>query len=309
MAEVLILGGGLTGLAAALEMQRLGLPYTLIEVKPRLGGAILSQRQAGFIFDGGPFLLERYDDWPWLNELDLSGEVHPLSLYRDGQMVYFRGGTQQLVDAIAIRLTGAVLTRMAASSLGRVDGAFGVCLENGVLRTADAVIIAIPARYTGHLIYDLAPEAAALLDDYRYDPVARVSLGYQRADLPGELPEADGTRLKFLQAFTLPERVPEDGVYVRAGVRIAPGESEDDWIEAVRAVVGPAEPLAAWARYWPEADPLTGRLPEFAETLATIRAALPPRVALCGSDYAARRVPDQIAAGRAAAAQVAAELA
>lgn len=309
MAEVLILGGGLTGLTAALEVQRLGLPYTLIEVKARLGGAILSQRQAGFVFDGGPFLLERYDKWPWLTDLGLSAEVHPLSLYRDGQMVYFRGGTQQLVDALAARLTGAVLTRMAASSVGPVEGAFGVCLENGVLRTADAVIIALPARYAAHLIYDLAPEAAALLEDYRYDPVARVSLGYRRADLPGDLPEADGTRLKFLQAFTLPGRVPEGGVYVRAGVRVAPGESEADWLAAARAIIGPAEPLAAWARFWPEADPLTGRLPEFGDTLATIRAALPPRVALCGSDYAARRVPDQIAAGRAAAAQVAAALA
>ena len=309
MHHVLILGGGLTGLSAALELQRIGLAYTLIEVKPRLGGAIASERRGGFLFDGGPFLLERYADWPWLAELGLSEAVRHFAPYRDGELVTFEGGTQQLTDALAARLTGTVLTRMAASSVGELDNAFGVCLENGILKNASAVIVAVPARYAAHLLYDLAPEAALLLDDFRYDPVARVSLGYRKADLPAALPEADGTRLKFLQAFTLPGRVPEDGVYIRAGVRVEPGESEGDWIAAVRPLIGPAEPLAAWARYWPEADPLTGRLPEFGDTLRAIRAALPARVALCGSDYGARRVDEQMVAGQNAARQVAAALA
>jgi len=308
MSSVLILGGGLTGLSAALEVQRIGLPYTLIEVKPRLGGAIASERRDGFVFDGGPFLLERTENWPWLAELGLSEAVRHFAPYRDGELVCFEHGTQQLTDALAARLTGTVLTRMAASSVGVMDGAFGVCLENGILQAASGVIAAIPARYAAHLLYDLAPEAALLLDDFRYDPVARVSLGYRKAELPAALPEADGKRLKFLHVFTLPGRVPEGGAYVRAGVRVAPGENEADWIAAVRAVIGPAEPLAAWARYWPEADPLTSRLPEFDDTLRTLRAALPARVALCGSDYGARRVDEQIAAGQRAAQQVAASL-
>lgn len=304
MSHVLILGGGLTGLSAALEVQALGVPYTLIEVKPRLGGAIASERRAGFGFDGGPFLLEQYGDWPWLDELGLRDSLCTVGPYRDGRLVCFAEGTQQLSDALAARLTGVVLTRMAASSLGALGGGFGVCLENGVLQTADAVIVAMPARYAAHLLYDLAPDAALLLDEFRYDPVARVSLGYRRSELPDRRPEADGVRLKFLQAFTMPERVPDGGVMIRAGVRVEPGETEADWTAAVRAWVGPAEPLTAWARYWPEADPLTSRLPEFSETLAAIRAALPDRVALCGSDYGARRVDEQVAAGRAAAQQV-----
>ena len=308
MPHILVLGGGLTGLSAALELQKLGLPYTLIEVKPRPGGAIASRRQDGFVFDGGPLLLERYEAWPWLAELGLSDAVRHFAPYRDGELVWFERGTQQLTDALAGRLTRVILTRMAASSIGPLDGSLGVCLENGVLHRADAVIAAIPARYAAHLLYDLAPDAAILLDDFRYDPVARVSLGYRRADLTAALPEADGTRIKFLQALTMPERVPEGGVYVRAGVRVKPGESETDWIEAVRAVVGPAEPVSVWARYWPEADPLTSRLPEFSETLAAIRAGLPARVALCGSDYGARRMDEQMTAGREAARQVAAAL-
>ncbi|MFN8378849.1 MAG: FAD-dependent oxidoreductase [Anaerolineae bacterium] len=309
MPHVLVLGGGLTGLSAALELQRLNLPYTLIEVKPRLGGAIASELHEGFVFDGGPFLLERYADWPWLAKLGLSDSVRHFAPYRDGEMVYFERGTQQLMDALVAQLTGIIFTRMAASSVGSLDHGFGVCLENGVLKTADAVIAAIPARYAGHLLYDLAPEAALLLDDFRYDPVARVSLGYRRSDLPAALPEADGPHLKFLQAFTMQSRVPNGHVMIRAGVRVQPSEGESDWIKAVRAIIGPAAPVAAWARYWPEADPLTSRLPEFSDTLRAIRAALPARVALCGSDYGARRLDEQVAAGHHAARQIAADLA
>ncbi len=298
MPEIIILGGGLTGLAAALELQRLGLTYTLIEVKPRLGGAICSETRAGFVFDGGPFLLERYDSWSWLDELGLRDAVRHFAPYRDGELVYFAGGTAQLIEAMAARLTGAVLTRMAASSLGAMGGGFGICLENGVLRTADAVVVALPARYATHLLYSLAPDAALLLDGYRYDPVARVSLGYRREDVPAELPAPVGERIKFLQALTMPERVPEGCVTVRAGVRLSEPLDEIALIDEVRALMGPAEPLAAWARFWPEGDPLTGRLPEFAEPLAAIRAALPPRVALVGSDYGAFRIDQQIAAGR-----------
>ena len=308
MPHVFVLGGGLTGLSAALELQKMGLPYTLVEVKPRLGGAIATETHAGFVFDGGPFLLERYDRWPWLEDWAPAVTVRHFAHYRDGELVYVAGGTQRLTDALAARLTGTILTRMAASSIGTLDSQIGVCLENGILRTADAVIAAIPARYAAHLLYDLAPEAALLLDGFTYDPVARVSLGYSRADLPGELPEADGQRIKFLQAFTFADRVPQGGVYVRAGVRVQPGETEADWIAAARAVVGPAEPLAACARYWPEADPLTSRLPEYADVVATLRAALPARVAVCGSDYGARRPDEQVAAGQNAVHRVSAAL-
>ncbi|HYO89310.1 MAG TPA: FAD-dependent oxidoreductase [Candidatus Limnocylindrales bacterium] len=310
MPEIIVLGGGLTGLAAALELQRLGLPYTLIEVKPRLGGAICSQTRAGFVFDGGRFLLERYDSWPWLDELGLKHAVRRLAPYRDGELVYFAGGTQQLTDAMAERVTGEVLVRMAASSLGEMGRGFGVCLENGVLRTADAVVVALPARYAAHLLYELVPEAALLLEDYRYDPVARVSLGYALEDVPADLPAPVDTRIKFIQRLTMPERVPEGGVMVRAGVRVGDSPPDDAALaEIVRAQLGAHEPLAVWVRYWPEADPLTGRLPEFPGTLAAVRAALPLRVALAGSDYGAFRLDQQVAAGKAAAQQVAAALA
>lgn len=52
-AHVLILGGGITGLNAAWQLQHSGVRYTLIEAAPRLGGMIQTATFDGFIAEGG----------------------------------------------------------------------------------------------------------------------------------------------------------------------------------------------------------------------------------------------------------------
>ncbi|MFN8450185.1 MAG: hypothetical protein U0521_16770 [Anaerolineae bacterium] len=71
------------------------------------------------------------------------------------------------------------MKRMAVSSVGLIEASLGICLENGLLLDARAVIVTAPARYAEHMLRTLAPDAALLLVDYRYDPVVRVSLGYR----------------------------------------------------------------------------------------------------------------------------------
>lgn len=52
--SVVIVGGGIAGLATAYELQRRGVPFVLLESAPRLGGVILSEQIDGFTIDGGP---------------------------------------------------------------------------------------------------------------------------------------------------------------------------------------------------------------------------------------------------------------
>jgi oxygen-dependent protoporphyrinogen oxidase len=52
--DVAIVGGGISGLAAALGLARAGVPFTLLEASPRWGGRILSERSDGFLIEGGP---------------------------------------------------------------------------------------------------------------------------------------------------------------------------------------------------------------------------------------------------------------
>lgn len=304
---VVIVGGGLTGLSAAFELERLGIPYTLIEVKARLGGSILTRRESGFVLDGSAFVLEKYAEWAWLDDLDLTGALVKYGRYRDGDLVYFRDGTESLIEALRSRLRGTILMRMAVSSLGvQSDGSghIGVCLENGVLLDARAVIVTAPARYAAHMLWSLSPEAAALLDDYRYESVVRVSLGCRRADLTGFALPDPPPGFKFLEAYTLPERVPADHALIRAGVRLSDSiRIPDDALTAARALI-PADPVVAWAHYWAEADPLTRHLPEHAEAMNLLDAALPPNVVVAGSDYRAKRLDQQVEQGRAAARRV-----
>ena len=42
--RVLVLGGGIAGLAAAWECHRQGLPVTVLEAQPRAGGVIRTER-------------------------------------------------------------------------------------------------------------------------------------------------------------------------------------------------------------------------------------------------------------------------
>ncbi|MDX2141322.1 MAG: FAD-dependent oxidoreductase, partial [Chloroflexota bacterium] len=289
--KIVVIGGGLTGLAAAWELERLGTDYTLIEVRNRLGGSISTQHEAGFVLDGGAFVLEKYGEWAFLDELDLTDALESVGRYRDGELVIFRDGTQTLVDALAARLKQTIMLRMAVSSLGLLDdGCFGVCLENGLMMEAHGVIIAAPARYAERMLRTLLPDTAAYLYDYRYESIARISLGYRRADVP-ELPaRPNGGLFRFVEGYTFPSRVPDGHVLIRAGVRLDV-DPQIATVEAAttvaRALLPHAQPVVQWATHWAEEYALTRALPEHTAMMDTIEAQLPRGMALVGSDYRA----------------------
>lgn len=52
--DVVVVGGGITGLAAAYELQQRGIQTRLLESAPRLGGVIVTDRIDGWVIDGGP---------------------------------------------------------------------------------------------------------------------------------------------------------------------------------------------------------------------------------------------------------------
>ena len=53
-APVVIVGGGIAGLAAAHALKARGTPFVLLEASGRLGGVIRTERVAGFLLEGGP---------------------------------------------------------------------------------------------------------------------------------------------------------------------------------------------------------------------------------------------------------------
>ncbi len=75
--NVVIIGGGITGLAAAWELQKQGIEYTLLEASDRLGGKIVTERVDGFIIEGGAdsFLAQKPWAWQLCREIGLSDRL------------------------------------------------------------------------------------------------------------------------------------------------------------------------------------------------------------------------------------------
>lgn len=302
MRDVIIIGGGLSGLAAANELEMLNIPYTLIEVKARLGGSIVTQRRGGFVLDGGPFAFPAADDWSFLPELGLSDALFELNRSR----VAFKDGAQSVTDAFARRLRGDIMLRMAVSSLGQMGEHFAICLENGLMLAARALIVAAPARYAEHMLRTLLPDVSLRLFDYSYDTITRVSLGYEREAVNRVGRRVWDMGLPFYYEVEHPSRVPPGSVLVHIGARYPlPRTSSEKLAAMLQADLhGTAEPLASWVTYWPEADPIPPNLPGFRDDMAALMQLLPEGVALVGSDYNGLSLGQRIAAGKTAARQM-----
>lgn len=65
MTRVIIVGGGITGLVAAWELQQQGIDYTLLEASNRLGGKIITERTDGFIIEAGADSFLAQKPWAW----------------------------------------------------------------------------------------------------------------------------------------------------------------------------------------------------------------------------------------------------
>lgn len=312
MLDVMVIGGGLSGLAAAWELERQAVPYTLIEVKGRLGGSVVSEKRAGFVMDGGPFVMAQTTEWPWLAELGLQDALYEVETLPDQRrVVAFREGTQALVDALARQLiTGRIMPRMSVSTLGRVDEHFAVCLENGMVIQAAALIVAAPARYAERMFYTFQPQISQHLLDFHYDSITHVSLGYKKDSFPFPIEPPPDAAFAFSHWTDSEYRVPPGHVLLQVGVRIPlPRTTPEGVVTALQQAMNwPDSPVVWRADFWPESHCLNPHHTGHNEVMQAIDAHLPPGVALIGSDYRGWHVEERVAQGIQAAREIAAWL-
>jgi protoporphyrinogen oxidase len=288
--EVIVVGAGLSGLAACYELEQRGIPYLLVEVKRQVGGSFATVQQDGFTIDRTAFAVLNHFPDGWLASLGLENSLFEM---REGIHAFERG-VAQLVDALSAKLTGARMMRTAVSTIGEVEGRWGVCLENGVMLNAKRVIVAAPARYAARMFATSIPEITAQLVDYHYDDILRVSLGYRAEDIKRE-------NLRFYRepAYVFHHRtehfsrVPVGHTLLQIGVRLHPDRTTPEKLIAylTKEVVLPPQPVTHLMSYWAEADPLSLYDPQHSERLATIAAHTPATLALIGSDYTTKQSP------------------
>jgi oxygen-dependent protoporphyrinogen oxidase len=75
--HVVIVGGGIAGLSAAYDLARAGIPHTLLEKLPRLGGVIETKTRDGCLLECGPdsFITAKPEVVALIKELGLEGEI------------------------------------------------------------------------------------------------------------------------------------------------------------------------------------------------------------------------------------------
>jgi oxygen-dependent protoporphyrinogen oxidase len=79
MKRVVVIGGGISGLAAAWELHKGGARVTLLESRPRLGGVVTTRRDKGYLLEGGPdsFLTSKPGAVGLCRELGLEDRIIP----------------------------------------------------------------------------------------------------------------------------------------------------------------------------------------------------------------------------------------
>lgn len=102
MPDVVIIGGGIAGLATAYELSRRGVSFLLLEERSRAGGVIFSEPVDGFTIDGGPdsLLIQKPEGIALCQELGLGERLIPTTPPR---LAYIqRGGTLHALPAASV---------------------------------------------------------------------------------------------------------------------------------------------------------------------------------------------------------------
>ena len=155
---VVVVGGGISGLAAARRLADAAASFLLVESGTRLGGKILTERIGDFIIEGGPdcFLSSKPDGVGLVRQLGLEGRLCATDSGHRGTFVR-RGDTlHRLTEGLSGLVPTRVLPQLTTrtlSLLGRARAGLEAVLPR---RTADAdeSIAAFARRRFGREAYD-----------------------------------------------------------------------------------------------------------------------------------------------------------
>jgi len=293
MANVVVVGGGLTGLATAYELERHNIPYTLIEVKKRFGGSIETIQCNDFLFDSAEMCHE-LDNPVWMTDYLASIGLSEAYFFADDRLI-FKRGTGVIINALSAKITASIMHRMAVSTLGMLDkGRFGICMENGLLLDAKAVIVTAPAKHAERLFYPLHYPISNLLLDYRYDTITRISVGYyDQSKMSLNIPK--DSPISNLQHTTHGDRVPFGGWIGQVSLRISEHDLPQDPVgEIAMAMNWEINPDADHIATWETSDPCMWRDANHIKKMTTIQQLLPDGIALAGSDYISTNRPPRL---------------
>ena len=101
---IAVVGGGIAGLVAALELSSRGVPFVLLEAGPRFGGVIRSERVDGFLLEAGPdtLLAQKPEALRLCREVGLEGRLIPTNLDERALFVVHGRRLHRLPDGMVL---------------------------------------------------------------------------------------------------------------------------------------------------------------------------------------------------------------
>jgi len=128
--SVAIIGGGISGLSTAYYLTKAGVPCTLIEARPRLGGVIHTEHIQDCVVEAGPdsFLSAKPHAMDLIRELGMESEVIGSNDHQRKTFIRRHGRLVQLPDGVQMLVPTRILP-MATTSLVSWPTKFRMALE------------------------------------------------------------------------------------------------------------------------------------------------------------------------------------
>lgn len=120
MPGVVIVGGGISGLSTAYYLSRRGIPSTILESRPRLGGVILTEHLEGYTLEAGPdsFLSAKPAALELIRELGLADQVIGSNDFSRKTYVWKRGRLLPLPDGMMMMVPTKIAPLLTTPLLG-----------------------------------------------------------------------------------------------------------------------------------------------------------------------------------------------